>query len=257
MADQAAARPSLGSSGSGALRLVKFALALALLPVCIGMTQGALEFCERFLNKSGASHVMIVLRWFLCGGAAFVLFAMVFWRPVVVYVFGHELIHALATWMCLGRVSNFSASARGGQVTSSKSNTLIRLAPYCVPLYALLAVGVYCALNRWWKPLGHQIHWLAFALGFFYAFHIGFTLWSLRRDQPDLKPDGWLFSIVLIYLANLAALALLMGFMLGGGDPKSAWIVLHDFSVSGWHHGMDLYRNVAAAGRRVMSSTSE
>lgn len=250
---QATTAPSQPNGGAVS-RMVKFALALALVPVCIGMTLGAREFFAGSWGRlAGARHLF---NWFLYGAGSFALLAMLMWRPVVVYVFGHELMHALATWMCLGKVSKFGASANGGQVASSKSNTLIRLAPYCVPLYALLVGGAYLLVSRWWRPLGGQVHWVVFALGFFYAFHVGFTLWSLRRDQPDLKPDGWVFSLVVIYLANMAIFALMMGFVLGG-NAQAAWPALRETSVLGWHHGVEIYRNIASAGRRVMSLNSE
>src|SRR5436190_17613151 len=152
------------------VRLFKLMAALALLPVCVGMTLGAQEFFGRYLAKHNARDL---LSWFSYGAGTFALLAILLWRPVVVYVFGHELMHAIATWVCLGKVSNLKASANGGQVTSSKSNTLIRLAPYCVPLYAIVVAAIYLALNRWWRPMGGHLNWIIFALGFFYAFHIG------------------------------------------------------------------------------------
>jgi hypothetical protein len=240
------------SNGGTALRMLKFALAVVLVPVCIGMTLGAREFFAGGWGRLGGANAKHLLNWFLYGAGAFAILALLMWRPVVVYVFGHELMHALATWMCLGKVSKFGVSANGGQVASTKSNTLIRLAPYCVPLYALLVGTAFLLVSHWWRPLGAYVHWVVFALGFFYAFHVGFTLWSLRRDQPDLKPDGWIFSLVVIYLANLAIFALIMGFVLGG-NAHAAWPALRETSVLGWHHGVEIYRNLASAGRRVMS----
>ncbi len=245
---------SASASGSALLRFVKFAAAIALLPICAGMTHGMYEIVQAAWNGGGAgwSASRDLVTWFASGGALFAIFALLLWRPVVVYVFGHELVHALATWLCLGSVSNFRASASGGSVVSSKSNTLIRLAPYCLPLYALLAAGIYLALDRWWRPLNAQLHWAVFVLGFFYAFHLGFTIWSMRRDQPDLKPDGWFFSLIAIYLANLAVFALTIGFVLTG-KAQYAWPALRCASVLGWHHSAETYQHIADSLRGVYS----
>lgn len=243
---------SATARGGALLRFVKFAAAVAMLPICVGMTHGTYEIVHAAWNSgsaaNGASRDLAM--WFGCGAAAFAVVALLLWRPVVLYVFAHELVHALATWLCLGSVSNFRASASGGSVVSSKSNTLIRLAPYCLPLYALLAAGIYLALDHWWRPLNAQLHWAMFVLGFFYAFHIGFSVWSMRRDQPDLKPDGWFFSLVAIYLANLAVFALMIGFVLTG-KAQYAWPALRSASVLGWHHSVATYQHIADSLRDV------
>lgn len=234
-----------GAAGGAGLRILKFFTALALIPACVGLTLGVHDHAVAswpHIDFSGYGASMM-LKWFAIGALSFGVLVILLWRPVVVYVFGHELIHALATWMCLGRVTNLTASTYGGQVTTSKSNTFIRLAPYCVPLYALLAWGVYLGLDHWWQPLGARIHWLACGLGFFYAFHIGFTLWSLRRDQPDLKPDGWLFSLVVIYFANILIFASLLGFLCGG-QAHDAWSALKDSCVMGWQNTTHIYQKL-------------
>ena len=252
---QAAAPPRPApASGGTLLRLFKLFLAVSLIPACVGAGLGANDY---FL--SAWSHVNLVatlpgtmLKWFAMGCVGFAAITVLIWCPVVLYVFGHEVVHAMATWICLGKVSNISASATGGQVTTSKSNTFIRLAPYCVPLYALLAAALYLCLNAWWRPLNDQIQWLACALGFLYTFHLGFTLWSLRRDQPDLRPDGWLFSLVLVYLANVAVFVLLMGFIYGG-NPQSAWLALKDCGISSWRHSAQIYRNLGEMFQQMFS----
>jgi len=250
------AAPAVPGAAAGriGLRLLKFLLALALIPACVGMTIG---IHDHFLAAWPRLNLAVcgpgaLLRWFLLGAVGFAVLAILLWRPVMLYVFGHELVHALATWLCLGKVTNLSASTTGGQVTTSKSNTFIRLAPYCVPLYALLVAGAYLALDTWWRPLGAYLPCLAAALGFFYAFHVGFTLWSLRRSQPDLKPDGWLFSLVLIYLGNAAVFVLLVGF-LADGHIRGAWLVLRDCAVLGWRHSADIYHNLAAMAQQFVN----
>jgi hypothetical protein len=249
----APAVPSAGGGGAGP-RIIKFFCAIALIPLCVGMSLGVHEhFLSTWSRVTFAVHGPgLLLKWFGIGIACFTGIAILFWRPVVLYVFGHELVHALATWMCLGKVTNLTASASGGQVTTSKTNTFIRLAPYCVPLYAVMAVAIFAGLNAWWRPIGEHMHWLAYALGFFYAFHIGFTLWSLRRDQPDLKPDGWLFSLVMIYLGNIAVFVLLFGFLFHG-EAKGSVNSLKDTAQAGWGHSTHIYRNLGRTADEMIN----
>jgi len=262
-ADTAIVRPGDGApaaAGAGSLpgvwvsawRMVKFAVAVALLPACAGLT---LAFREYFWGYGTQARVAavgwpVLLKWFLVGVGGFGALAILLWRPVVVYVFGHELMHALATWSCLGKVSNLQASTAGGQVTTSKSNTLIRLAPYCVPLYAILAASVYSALDAWWRPLNAP-GLLAGLLGFALAFHVGFTLWSLKRGQPDLKPDGWFFSVVVIFLVNVLVVAAVVGLALAG-RPGGAWEAVREVWTAGYAESAKLYGELYVFLRRMV-----
>ena len=77
------------------------------------------------------------------------------------YVLGHELTHAMAAWATGGSVYAISVGENEGHVDLSHSSAFVALAPYCVPFYALLAAGIYIALNAWWRPLGAYLHWAA------------------------------------------------------------------------------------------------
>lgn len=243
----ASAMPALG-------RWVKLAIAVALLPVCVGFSQA---FHAHFWGAGTKLKVGLfgwpeTLQLFGAGAGLFAVLAVLLWRPVVVYVFAHEVVHAIATWMCLGRVTNLRASTQGGSVTTSKSNTFIRLAPYFVPLYTLAAGAVFAGLDHWWKPLSEYRWALSMAMGFTLAFHLGFTLWSLRRDQPDLRPDGWLFSIVLIYLANLLVVAAVLGLVLeghGNGALEAGVLVLRE----GLARSAEVFNDILAAVRRALN----
>ncbi|MFH0938078.1 MAG: hypothetical protein V1899_02180 [Planctomycetota bacterium] len=231
--------------GGAGWRILKFFTALALIPICVGLTLGAHDhFLSAWAHLNFTIHGPgLMLKWLAIGAASFIGLVVLIWRPMLLYIFGHEITHALATWLCLGKISNLSASTTGGQITTSKSNTFIRLAPYSVPLYALLIVLLYYALNSWWRPLDDYTHWLAFGLGFLYTFHVGFSLWSLRRNQPDLKTDGWLFSLTLIYLANLFVFVMLLTFVMER-NIQDVGLAVKDVCVLGWQHTVHIYQNL-------------
>lgn len=127
------------------------------------------------------------------------------------YVFGHELTHALAAWGMGASVLGFKATGSGGHVDLSKSNALIALAPYCVPIYAVLAVAGFRALS-WLRPAAASYELFLLVLGATLAFHAlktGEVLWD--RRQPDLAAGGGaVFSLSCIALANGLLLLLLV-----------------------------------------------
>jgi hypothetical protein len=66
-------------------------------------------------------------------------------KPMWIYVFGHELTHALWTWLFGGQVKKMKVSSAGGHVVVSKTNFVIALAPYFFPLYAALVIAVFAS----------------------------------------------------------------------------------------------------------------
>lgn len=122
-----------------------------------------------------------------------------------IYVFGHELTHALWTWLFRGRVKKMKVTSSGGHVVVSKTNFLITLAPYFFPLYAAIVIAIF-ALGHWiwnWQSYFVYFHLL---LGAAYAFHVTLTFHTLQTRQSDITSQGYLFSAVVIFLGNVAVL---------------------------------------------------
>lgn len=185
---------------------MRWLLALALLPVCMGASWALIDV----LALAGrAAQVWVPL---LVGGTCWIVLFLSLPKPMWLYVVGHELTHALWAWMFGGRVKKFKATARGGHVVLTKTNLFITLSPYFFPLYAVLWTGCFLLGNALfgWRD-GRP--WFHFGLGFAYAFHVTLTAHILRTRQPDLESEGWVFSAVVIWLGNvltlLAALALI------------------------------------------------
>lgn len=129
-----------------------------------------------------------------------------------VYVFGHELTHALAAWSMGGKVHGFHVGETGGHVDLSESNAFIALAPYCLPLYTAGVVGAW-RLLLWLRPEAADGSGPALFLvlvGGTLAFHVLQTLGALSHKQPDVKAAGGaLFSLTTIALANGLCILLL------------------------------------------------
>jgi hypothetical protein len=181
---------------------LKLVIAILLLPACIG----AASALSRVVTASGTAQMFWVA---LIGGAAcwLVVFNMLP-KPMWVYVFGHELTHALWTWLCGGRVKKFKTSSKGGHVIVTKNNFLIALAPYFFPLYAVLVIIVFVIGHLIWN-WARLLPWFHFFIGAAYAFHVTLTWHILQTRQSDITDQGYLFSGVVIWLGNI--LVLLIG----------------------------------------------
>ncbi len=178
---------------------VKVIIALLLLPVC----GGAAAALWRVLQASGDADRIWVAT--LAGAACWVVIYLLLPKPMLLYVFGHELTHALWAWLMGGSVRKFKASAQGGHVVVTRNNFLISLAPYFCPIYAILVVVVFVAGHLvWnWRP---YVVWFHLLLGAAYAFHVTLTAHILKSRQNDLAQHGYLFSAVIIFLGNMAVL---------------------------------------------------
>ena len=144
----------------------------------------------------------------LAGAGCWLAIFLLLPKPMRLYVFGHELTHALWTWLFGGRVTKFKAGAKGGYVVTTKTNFLIALAPYFFPVYVALVLAVF-AIGHWmwnWREYFVFCHLL---IGAAYAFHVTLTFHILKTRQSDITSQGYLFSAVVIFLGNV--LVLLIG----------------------------------------------
>ena len=189
-------------------RWVKFIFAIFLLPACAILTQ---TFFTAFAHAAVTQRLWAGEEfWFFSLGA--VLWLIAFFglpRPMLVYVFGHELTHALWVLLMGGRVSRFRVGREGGHVVTNRNNFWIALAPYFFPLYSILAIAAFGVLSLFlnMQPYGRLLY---AAIGGTWAFHFTFTCWMIPKNQTDLSDHGTFFSLVVIYLMNLLLLSVLL-----------------------------------------------
>jgi len=182
------------------LKLLKFVIALALLPLLAGEIWTLTD-----LARAAASSGPWEERWFVSLGAGFATWLLIFFllpRTMWLYVLGHEFTHALASMLAGGKISSFQVTAKGGHVVTDRVNWWITLSPYFVPLYALIWMALWLSVDFYhplkaWQPI------LYFGLGIFWCFHLTFTVSMVRLGQTDLSSQGVVFSIVVILLINL------------------------------------------------------
>jgi hypothetical protein len=189
-------------------RWVKFIVALFLIPVGAVLTQ---TFFTAFSRATVAQRLWAGEEfWFFSLGV--VLWLIAFFglpRPLLLYVFGHELTHALWVYLMGGRVSRFRVARHGGHIITDRNNFWIALAPYFFPLYSLIVIALYGLLSLFFnmQPYGRLLYAL---IGITWAFHLTFSCWMILKNQSDLSDHGTFFSLVVIYLLNLIVLSLLL-----------------------------------------------
>ena len=179
----------------------KTIIAVLLLPVCAGAAMAL----ARVLRASGTADTLWVP--LLCGAACWLGVYLLLPKPMLVYVFGHELTHVVWTWLMGGQVKKFKVTADGGHVVVTKSNFLIALAPYFFPFYAVLVVATFLA-GRWLWGWQRYEAWFHLLLGAAYAFHVTLTWHILKHSQSDITEQGYIFSSVVIFLGNIGVLLL-------------------------------------------------
>ena len=189
-------------------RWVKFVVALFLLPICAILTQTFFTVFARaaITQRLWAGQAF----WFFSLGAVLWLIAFTgLPRPILIYVFGHELTHAIWVWLMGGRISRFRVGRDGGHVVTNRTNFWIALAPYFFPIYSILAIAIFGALSIFYnvQPYGRVLYAV---IGATWAFHLTFTLWMIPKNQTDLRDHGTFFSLVLIYLLNLILLSVML-----------------------------------------------
>ncbi len=190
------------------VRWVKFLAGLFLLPPCWFTTSA---FFSSF-TATTIQHAFWLTEefWFFAIGAlVWLCWFFGLRKPVLIYVFGHEVTHAIWVWLMGGRVSGIEFGSDGGQIVTDKTNFWIALAPYFFPIYSVIVLALYALVSAFGDPEPLR-RWAFGLLGATWCFHLTFTCWMLARRQTDLAEHGAFFSLVVIYLMNLAVLSLLL-----------------------------------------------
>jgi hypothetical protein len=171
--------------------LLKLAVGFLLL---VPSLAGSAVLLRRLLFYQFSDLIQLAL---VTGAGVYAVMHLVLWKPIFMHVMGHELTHAFWAFIFGGRTKSLQVSPVGGQVTLSKTNFFVALAPYFFPFYTTLLVPVFLMSAPKYQPL------VSLLIGFTLAFHLALTLHSLREHQSDLVETGVLFSLSFIYFMNL------------------------------------------------------
>jgi len=189
-------------------RWVKLVVGIFLLPVAWILTQA---FFTTFARATIHGEFWLTEEfWFFALGVVLWMVAFVgLPRPLWLYVFGHEITHAIMVWMMGGRVSRIHVDTRGGFIVANRLNTWIALAPYFLPIYSVLVICLFGWAGVFTDVWPYRTILYA-AVGVTWAFHLSFTCVMIPKGQSDLAYGGAFFSLVVIYLMNLLILSALL-----------------------------------------------
>ncbi|MBU1045306.1 MAG: hypothetical protein KJ915_13035 [Candidatus Omnitrophica bacterium] len=212
-------------------RFLKLIIGIGLLPVCFSASKA---FYQLLKSVGTVEQTML---YFVGGIGIYVLLFFSGLKLNFLYVLGHESTHAVLALLCGGKIKGFKVSAQGGSVGTTKNNVLISLGPYFFPVYTALLIAGFFGAAIFYPNINNYPQILILLIGWSIAFHFLMTIHSLKVEQPDLKENGYVFSLTLIYLINLSIIALLLGglfkqidilrfFAQTGMDTKSTIIFL-------------------------------
>lgn len=219
-----ASAPAISEPWTISTRHLKFVVGILLLPLAWVLTQ---TFFNSF-RRATVDHSFWATEefWFFGLGAALwtLWFFGSMWalgepRPLRLYVFGHELTHAVWVWAWQGTVQKFQGWSRdGGYIVTDTHNFWIALAPYFYPIYSFAVIFAYAVASIFYNVADATdtfifmtpLQWLFVLIGATWAFHLSFTIWMIPKGQSDLIYHGTCFSLVIIFIMNVLLLALFL-----------------------------------------------
>ena len=125
------------------------------------------------------------------------------------YVIGHEISHAVTSFLFGGKILSVTVSQDSGKVRTTKSNVIISLAPYCIPFFGMCLTLIYFILSMLIRTQGY-LPYFKFLLGISVSHHLCFTVYYLKTKQTDITKQSVFLSYNLIILSNIAAFLFLI-----------------------------------------------
>ena len=195
--------------------LIKFIVGVLAVPIAIAVSLAFYNNLILIRELAGS------LNFFIWGVASYVVLHLIFYRPTYLYVLGHEAVHAGVAWLFGGRIKSFKVSEEGGGVGTDKSNVVIELSPYFVPIYAIIITVIYFIVASSYNINGTVF---VFLIGFTLAFHMISTIEFMKIRQPDIVKSGYFFSIVMVYVLNIVVISVIFGLIFPSFSIKKFFI---------------------------------
>ena len=184
---------------------VRFFISVLFVPVLLVLIY---DFCKTFFSFAGKTDTYIVPFWL--GIFVYILFQIIFFKPLQTYVFGHEFTHAITGIISGAKIKKFKVSRNGGSVSLTKDNVFITLSPYFVPLYTVAIIVIYYCLLGWFFDISKLRSYFLFFSGISLAFHYALTFYAIKIGQEDMKIYGKFFSFVFVIFVNIIVLIIIL-----------------------------------------------
>ncbi len=152
------------------------------------------------------------------------------------YVWGHELTHALGGLLTGSKIGKIKVGKDGGYVNLTNPGIFTTLAPYFVPFYLVVVLLLRLLAGFFWEMGPYAPFWLGL-MGMAYGFHVTYTVRSLAERQPDIREFGHVISYVLILLINVL--------VFGYGLAALTRATLPEYHGALAEHGLRIYSRLA------------
>jgi len=193
------------------MRILRFIISILLIPVCVITT---ISFYEGILSIKDVSSSGL---YFILGALLYSMMHLLLFRLDFLYIFGHESMHAFATFCSGGKASNMKVSSKEGSVKTTTPNFFVMLAPYLMPVYTVIIAALYFILSFFIDITKYSSVFI-FLIGFTLMLHLAYTAESIRGKQSDLIKSGYLSSISFIYMVNLVVVFFIMSLFFQGAS---------------------------------------
>lgn len=152
---------------------------------------------------------------FLCGIAAFALVNLFSKGRPFLYVFAHEVSHAIASFLTGSKVHSIYVSGSGGTTKTEKSNLLILLFPYVFPFFSVSVLSFYWALD-WAGDVYALKPYFYFLMGFTLTHHLFLTCYFIFKGQSDIRKAEPVLALGLVVFLNAVVLAAIVSSLFPG-----------------------------------------
>jgi len=182
---------------------IKFLIGLLFTPLIVSSS------ISLYQEVAAIRDITSLHKYLLAGAAFYVVSFILSFRMDSIYVFEHEMTHAVMVWAFGGKVKSIKVSKDGGSVAANKSNVAITLAPYILPVNTALIALIYFFIAIFYDVRAvHEI--FMFLVGFSFTMHIILTIDKLRSEQTDFLRLGHLGSVVVTYVINILLVSFLL-----------------------------------------------
>ena len=193
------------------MKILRFIISILLIPVCVIITISFYNSMFAIKEVSGSGL------YFILGALLYSMMHLLLFRLDFLYVFGHESMHAFATFCSGGKASDMKVSGKGGSVKTTTPNFFVMLAPYLIPVYTVILAAAYFILS-FFIDITKYSGTFIFLIGFTLMLHLAYTAESIRDKQSDLIKTGYFSSISFIYIVNLILVFLIVSLFFQGAS---------------------------------------
>lgn len=128
--------------------------------------------------------------YFWLGVISLIIVHLLIWEPAIIYNRGHKILELVFSYF----------------------KPLVKVAPYLLPIYAIVLFLLYLLLSYFIKS-ADLLYYSIFLLGFSVAMHLVFSAKTLRSKKSDFLKGNYIFGFAFVYIINLAILSFFFNLM--------------------------------------------